>query len=84
MMTGMTPEDAEHSYEGEEDASEVFAWFDAGPHGVTAPPAGAQEPPSAEIVSRVLASGLYGHWREELLPEVSVAAGSNTRWAQQG
>lgn len=83
MMAGMTPEEAENFYEEDEDPAEVFAWFDAGPHGVTAPPVGAQQPPAPEVVTRVLQSGLYARWREELLPDVSVA-GYNTRWAQQG
>jgi len=82
-MRGMTPEEAANFYEEDEDAAEVFAWFDAGPHGVTTPSAGAQQPPSREVVARVFQSGLYSRLREELLPEVSVA-GSNTRWAQQG
>jgi hypothetical protein len=82
MMTGMTPEEAENFYVEDEDPGEVFAWFDAGPDGVTACPAAVQQPASAEMVSRVLASGLYGRLRQELLPEVS-ASGSNTRYAQQ-
>lgn len=82
-MAGMTPEEAENFYEEDEDPAEVFAWFDAGQHGVTAPPVGAQQPPAPEVVTRVLQSGLYARWREELLPDVSVA-GSNTRSAQQG
>lgn len=82
-MTGMTPEQAENFYEEDEDAREVFAWFDAGLHGVTAQPAGVQSAPEVEVVSRVLASGLYGSLRQQLLPEVSAAAGSNTRYAQQ-
>ena len=70
-------------YEEDEDPGEVFAWFDAGrPDGVTACPAAVQQPASAEMISRVLASGLYGSLHQELLPEVS-ASGSNTRYAQQ-
>jgi hypothetical protein len=82
-MAGMTPEEAENFYEEDEDPAEVFAWFDVGPHGVTAPPAGAQQPLAPEIATRVLQSGLYARWREGLLTDVSVA-GSNMRWAQQG
>jgi hypothetical protein len=82
-MAGMTPEEAENFYEEDEDPAEVFAWFDAGPYGVTAPPVGAQQPPAPEVVTRVLQSGLYARWRDDLLPDVSVA-GSNTRRAQQG
>ena len=82
-MAGMTPEEAENFYEEDEDPAEVFAWFDAGPHSVTAPPAGAQQPPAPEVVTRVLQSGLYARLREDLLPDVS-AGGSDTRLAQQG
>ena len=81
-MTGMTPEEAESFYEEDEDPREVFAWFDAGPHGVTARPAAVQQPPAPEVILRVLASGLYGNLRRDLLPDVS-ASGSNTRYAQQ-
>jgi hypothetical protein len=84
MMAGMTPEEAENFYEEDEDPREVFAWFDAGPHGITARPAATQQPVvSAEVISAVMASGLYGQWRQELLPDEVSAAGSNTRWAQQ-
>jgi hypothetical protein len=82
MMAGMTPEEAANFYEEDEDPAEVFAWFDAGPHGVTTPPATAQQPPTPRVLARVLESGLYARWREELLPDVSVG-GSNTRGAQQ-
>jgi hypothetical protein len=82
MMAGMTPEEAANFYEEDEDPAEVFAWFDAGPHGVTTPPAAAQQPPTPGVLARVLESGLYARWREELLPDVSVGA-SNTRGAQQ-
>jgi hypothetical protein len=82
MMTGMTPEEAENFYEEDEDPREVFAWFDAGPDGVTARPAGVQEPSSTVALERVVASGLYSHIREDLLPEVT-SSGSNTRYAQQ-
>lgn len=82
MMAGMTPEEAANFYEEDEDPAEVFAWFDAGPHGVTTPPATAQQPPTPRVLARVLESGLYARWREELLPDVSVG-GSNTREAQQ-
>jgi hypothetical protein len=82
MMTGMTPEEATDFDEQDEDPREVFAWFDDGPHGVTAQAPGVQQPAQAHDVSRVLSSGLYGHLRHDLLPEVS-ATGSNTRYAQQ-
>lgn len=81
-MAGMTPEEAENFSEEDEDPRAVFAWFDAGPHGVTGRPAAVQQAPAGEVVSRVLASGLYRSLREGLLPAVS-AAGSNTRYAQQ-
>jgi hypothetical protein len=83
MMAGMTPEEAENFYEEDEDPREVFAWFDAGPHGVTARPAAAQQPVSAGVLSAVMASGLYGQWRRDLLPDEVSAVGSSTRWAQQ-
>ena len=81
-MRVMTPEEAENFYEEDEDPQEVFVWFDSGPHEVTARPAAVQEPLEQDVVTRVLASGLYGRLRQDLLPEVSVA-GSNTRYAQQ-
>lgn len=88
-MTGMTPEEAANFYEEDEDPREVFAWFDAGQHGVTARPAAViahpaavQQAVAAEVVSRVISSGLYGHLRRELLPEVS-ATGSSIRYASQ-
>ncbi len=88
-MTAMTPEEAANFYEEDEDPREVFAWFAAGPHGVTARPAlvtahqaGVQQPVAAEVVSRVVASGLYGRLGGELLPEVS-ATGSGIRYASQ-
>jgi hypothetical protein len=81
-MAGMTPEEAENFHEEDEDPREVFAWFDAGPHEVTALSAAVQQPTTSEVVSRVLASGLYGSLRQELLPEVS-AAGFASRYAQQ-
>lgn len=86
-MTDMTPDEAASFYEEDEDPREVFAWFDAGPHGVTARPvtatsAAVQQPVAVEVVSRVVASGLYGHLRSELLPEVSVT-GSSVRYASQ-
>jgi hypothetical protein len=34
----MHVEAAENFCEEDEDPEEVFAWFDAGPHGMTAPP----------------------------------------------
>ncbi len=37
MMTGMTPEEAAHFYEEDEDPQRVFAAFDAAEKGVTAP-----------------------------------------------
>ncbi len=81
-MTGMTPEDAGSFYEDDEDPSELFAWFDAGPDGVTAVSAAVQQPADVAMVARVVDTGLYGRLRRELLPEVS-ASGSNTRYAQQ-
>ncbi len=81
-MAGMTPEEAKDFHEDDEDPQKVFAAFDAGPRGVTARPAGVQQPTSAEMVSRVLSSGLYGRVREELLPEVATT-GSSSRYAQQ-
>ncbi|HUA27776.1 MAG TPA: hypothetical protein VMC03_02740 [Streptosporangiaceae bacterium] len=78
----MTPEEAANFYEEDEDPREVFAWFDAESHGVTARPAAIQQPSSAEEVARVVASGLYSRIREDLLPEVT-AIGSNSRYAQQ-
>lgn len=88
-MTGMTPEEAANFYEEDEDPVEVFAWFDAGPHDVTvrptlvtAQPAAVQEPVSAVVVTRFIASGLYGHLRSDLLSEVS-ATGSSIRYASQ-
>ena len=88
-MATMTPEEAANFYEEDEDPREVFTWFDAGPHGVTAYPAAVtaqpsavQQPVDAEVVARVIASGLYGNLREGLLPEVS-ATGSSIRYASQ-
>lgn len=81
----MTPEEAQHFDVEDEDAAAVFAWFDAGPTSVTAPRPVSQQPVPPEVVSRVLASGLYGHLQEELFPQQSEisAAGSNTRYAAQ-
>ena len=88
-MTGMTPDEAASFYEDDEDVAEVFAWFDAGPHGVTrrpmtitAQPAAVQEPVASDVVARVVSSGLYGQMRRQLLPEVS-ATGSSIRYASQ-
>jgi len=88
-MIGMTPDEAANFYEEDEDPREVFAWFDAAPHGltrrptvVTAQEAAVQEPVAAEVVLRVVASGLYENWHRELLPEVS-ATGSGIRYASQ-
>lgn len=81
-MTGMTPEEAESFYEDDEDPHEVFDWFDQGPYGVTTPASGVQQPPSAEVVERVLASGLYARLRDELLPEVSVTY-TVQQWTRQ-
>jgi hypothetical protein len=62
----MTPEEAENFAEDDEDPGEVFAWFDADPHGITAHPAATQQPVvSAEVMSAVMASGLYGHRRQD-------------------
>ena len=81
-MKVMTPEEAEHFYENDEDPQKIFARFDASPKSVTAPPAAAQQAADAGVLSRVLSSGLYGSLRNDLLPEVS-SAGSNTRWSVQ-
>ena len=88
-MTGMTPDEAARFYEDDEDVAEIFAWFDTGPHGVTrrsmaitAQPAAVQEPVASDVVARVVSSGLYGHLRRNLLPEVS-ATGSSIRYASQ-
>ncbi len=86
-MASMTPEEALSFYEEDEDPGEVFAWFDAGPHHVTARPiascqlrAAVQQPAATEMVARVVASGLYDHLRGELLPQVTTT-GSISRIA---
>lgn len=85
MMTGMTPEEAQRFDVEDEDAAAVFAWFDAGPTGVTAQRSASQEPVPSSVVRRVLASGLYGSLGRDLFPQRSEvsAAGSNTRYAAQ-
>lgn len=46
----MTPEEAEHFYEDDEDPRKIFAAYDAGPKGITrAPAAAGQHCPAAQV-----------------------------------
>jgi hypothetical protein len=83
-MPGMTPEEAENFYVEDEEAEPLFAAYDAARAAYEAEQAKAstQQAPAPDVLPRVLASGLYGNLRADLLPDESMA-GSNTTLSVQ-
>lgn len=69
----MTPEEAYHFYEEDEDPEKIFAIFDAGPKSVTSPPVYAAWTPGSRIPIYQQAAGLYGELKAKMLRGVSAS-----------
>jgi hypothetical protein len=69
----MTPEEAYHFYEEDEDPEKIFAIFDAGPKSVTSPPIYAAWTPGSSITIYKQAAGLYRELKGKMLPRVSAS-----------